>query len=345
MNCPKCGSANDDSFQFCLRCGNPLKPQSAPASSQPAAGAQSQSTLPSYPSFQQAGPPPQASYPQQPQPVQYISQPPQTGYPQQSYLPQHQHMTTSPVYPGQISSSTMNIWGPFAGFGTRRKHSGWLLDNRGDCSEKLTGQVRALFEERRIPRATITYEVLTAKGLVVENRPYFILRRGLASAGLNITQFGKDLFISLVTYLKPPVSNFRVLIVGMMALFWLFMTFVFPPILQNSISGLIGLNSIFGGYSSEPNIGGLAFALCILGPLGAINSLALGLLIIYSIFKWFTEKDILAGLRTTPNEFDEDDLMAMEKAVEQTVHQAMDDIGLDPDELIPASRQTSTRVI
>ena len=67
--------------------------------------------------------------------------------------------------------------------------------------------------------------------------------------------------------------------------------------------------------------------------------IGLYLALIFSIYKYFTEKDFLAILRTRPNEFDEDDLMALEKAVEQTVRSSLDDIGLNPADLKPAAVQ------
>jgi len=45
------------------------------------------------------------------------------------------------------------------------------------------------------------------------------------------------------------------------------------------------------------------------------------------------------------NEFNEDDLMALEKAVEQTVRVSLDEIGLDPDDLKPISDVDNNRLI
>lgn len=85
--------------------------------------------------------------------------------------------------------------------------------------------------------------------------------------------------------------------------------------------------------------------LCLIGPLGTLNGLALLLLFIYSLYKWFTERDLWAALRVPPDEFDEDDLMAMEKAVEQTVLGSLDEIGLNAEDLIPALPTTQRRFI
>jgi hypothetical protein len=161
---------------------------------------------------------------------------------------------------------------------------------------------------------------------------------------LYISEFGRDLFVSLASYLKPPISNFRVLVLGIMVLFWMFMVFIYPAAINSTLDNLVNSMNLFGG-SSDFSVVGLFTLLCLIGPLGLVDSLLLLLFASYSIYKWFTEKDLLAGLRVSPNEFNEDDLMAMEKAVEQTVRIALDEIGLDPNDLKPAISENERRLI
>lgn len=234
----------------------------------------------------------------------------------------------------QANLSAINIWGPFAGNGERRRHVGWLLDNRGDQAEILRQKISSKFTERAIPGTLVTQETLRGRGILVEARGYYLLRKGLITAGLYVTDFGRDLYLSLVSYIKSPVSNVRVLILLVMIVFWLYMSFGFPSALDRSVSSftnaLFGsLGGLFGGGDPAPDTGGLATLLCVIGPLGLLNNLLLFLFVIYSIWKFITAKDLFAGLRVTPNEFNEDDLMGLEKAVEQTVRQSMDEIGLD----------------
>jgi hypothetical protein len=246
---------------------------------------------------------------------------------------------------GKKQVSAVNIWGPFAGYGTQHRHVGWLMDRKGDRQGTLIQKVSDIFIEREIPGAVIQQVTLTERGVLVEKRRYFIIKRGLVSLALYITRFGQDLFISLASYLKPPISNFRILVVGLMLLFWAFMTLAFPAILDARLQNLIyGLNPLGGGGSST-DIGGLVGMLCILSPLGLLNSLALFLLLVYSIYKWITEKDFWAGLRVSPNEFHENDLMAMEKAVEQTVRISLDELGLDPADLQLIESRSPKRII
>jgi hypothetical protein len=247
------------------------------------------------------------------------------------------------AYHGEPQLNVLSIWGPFAGFGSRRRHLGWLLDGNGSRVEELTTKVENNFSKRQIPSTDLRQETLIARGLIVESRPYFILKRGLISVALYINKFGKDLYVSIVSYLKPPISNLRVLVLGVMLAFWAYFSFVFPSILNNQLNSLLGSFGLFNNAS--PDTGGLFTLLCILGPLGTVNDLALLLFMFYSIYKWLTERDLWAGLRVNPNEFNEDDLMAMEKAVEQTVRISLDEIGLNPDDLKPVSSSENRRII
>lgn len=215
------------------------------------------------------------------------------------------------------------------------------MDNRGEYTQTLIEKVNTKFAERSVPDAQIRYEYLTAKGLVVERRPYFILSRNLVSMGLYISHFGKDLFVSIASYLKPPISNLRVVLLGVMLLFALYTNMILPSVVSSQLNGLAG--GMFGGPA--PDLNGVMTLLCIFGPLGVLNNLALVILFWYSVYKLLTEKDFLAALRTQPNEFNEDDLMAMEKAVEQTVRISIDEIGLDPSDLKPIGSGMERRLI
>jgi hypothetical protein len=400
MICSNCGTANDQSYKFCMRCGRPLvaEPPPPPVAARPEPEPPAAAPPPQRVNTHEAPPPParvieeedpfatrpgqQPVYPSQAYPPAYIPpnqaggqpdrgahpaaypsqatppQPPQNYPPAQGqqYPPQNYNSYGQPPYNqpdqyryGSQSTGLGSLRGPFAGYGQRRRHVGWLLDNKGDCAEQLNTQVKNRFFDRRIPEGEHLYTRLMGKGLLVETRPYFILRRGLVSLGLYIGQFGKDLYISLASYLKPPVSYFRVAVLAAMALFWLYMVFGFSASLEGQVNLLMGgggmLGGLFGQQAAQPNPSSLVFLLCIIGPLGALNSLLLFLFLAYSLYKWVTDNDLLAGLRTKPNEFNEDDMLAMEKAVEATVRMAMDDIGLPTTNMRPTSVQPPVRLI
>jgi hypothetical protein len=66
----------------------------------------------------------------------------------------------------------------------------------------------------------------------------------------------------------------------------------------------------------------------------------------YSIYKFLTEKDILALFRSPPTEFQEDDIVSLEKAVGETVRQSADLIGIDLKLLDPGqARRSKKRLI
>jgi len=348
--CPNCGTKYEAEYRFCMKCGTPIAQSSSPALSvesdaalgQPlpegsGQGSTTEWVQPVYspdkvlspyrdtqqnqiPSVQVPNARPVSSTGQ---PQQYIGVSGQSARPYQA--------TAIPL----VNVSAFHIWGPFAGYGARRRHVGWLLDNRGDKAEDLNQKIYQKFSERSIPGTTVTKEILKGRGILVENRTYFLLRKGLVTTGLYVSKFGQDLYLSLVSYLKPPVSNLRIGILVVMLLFGLYMSTGFASALNNSLTGFANSalgsfgSGLFGGNVAEPSAGGLAFLLCVIGPLGLINNLLLFLIFAYSLWKFLTEKDILAALRVTPNEFNEDDLMALEKAVEQTINQSMDEIGLD----------------
>ena len=64
---------------------------------------------------------------------------------------------------------------------------------------------------------------------------------------------------------------------------------------------------------------------------------------LHMIYHFITEKDLLALLRTPPNEFQLDDTIALEKAVEETIRQSMDAIGLDANLLTPSETYSPRR--
>jgi len=240
----------------------------------------------------------------------------------------------------ESSQLLVNIWGPFAGYGDRKRHIGWLMDGKASYFQTLNDRIAYRLSIRQIPNLKISHIVLNAKGLIVESRPYFIVKKGLISLGLNVSQFGEDLFISMATYIKPPISNFRILILCLSVLFAIIGLPIMKGIISSAADQLLSSfqSTSFLGGSSEENFGGFLLAmLCVIGPIYMINGIALQLAIWYSGYKWLTEKDLIKILRVKPNEFNEDDLMALEKAVEQTIKSSLDDIGLDP-----ASLRTST---
>lgn len=327
MYCPVCGTQNNNDSFYCMNCGNPINSAVVQGNQDKKQPGPQINNIPGYSPYQNQGGP---------------------------YYPPGRMGSYSP-FSTREGSAFLHIWGPFAGYGTQRNHNGWLMDNKGDKSNEIIEKIRNKFSDRMIPNSIAEEKELVAKGLIVEKRPYFLLNRKMVTIGLYITEFGKDLYVSIASFLKPPISNPKAFILLFMLLFAGYTSCILPMTIENQINGLgMGLlgsalgNSLggsFGSDFSDANPLGLISLLCFIGPLGFINYFLLGLYFVFSGYKWLTEKDFLAPLRTTPNEFNEDDLMAMEKAVEQTVRIAMDEIGLDPDDLKPVISSERRRLI
>ena len=313
--CSQCGTANAAGFRFCQSCGAALIAPSASTGSPPDLA----TTVP---------PPPPPTYaPEQAQPIAPTYRP----------LQAHPVPYAQPV--GQMGTggfSVVSIWGPFAGYGERGRHVSWLLNNLGERAEDLIASVARRFQERQIPGAWIQPRTLTGRGLAVERRPYHLVSRGIATAGLYIARFGQDLYISQVTYAKGAINLLRVTILVLMVLFQLYMTFGYTSSLNDAIQSAFGSINLLTGVGGG-DVGALGFLLCCIGPIGTLNALALALAGLHMIYKFLTDKDPLALLRTPPNEFQYDDIVALEKSVEETVRQSLDAVGINSALMPPAS--------
>lgn len=316
MNCPKCHKQNPAGSRFCQYCGTELVSVSAPQKpvTQTTPGPVTDRPAPAGVS---------SSLPRQP-----ARQTAQTAVQGQSPVGQL----------GKGGTAAGSIWGPFAGYGTRGRHASWLLDDLGHKANDLHNAVTERFHKRQIPGSNMHWQTLIAKGLLVERRPFYFIRRGITTVALYIAQFGQDLYISQVTYVKGPITAVRSIIVGLMVAFALYFTFIYTSVLTGRIESFLGGFDLFGsGGAAFPT-----FLLCVVGPVGMLNQLLVGLLFIYSLYKWLRERDFLAILRARPNEFQEDDTVALEKAVEETVRQSLDSVGIDA-KLMPESQEYGSR--
>ncbi len=291
MNCFNCGKPNRPGSAFCQYCGQKLDSK--------AAGETSVISKEAYPPAATYAPPTKPAHP--------------TTF---QAKPSEKQM-------GDAGTQLLDIWGPFAGYGNRGHHASWLLNDLADKANPLHEAVTKRFEQREIPHTKMQWRTLTGKGVQVEQRPFFLIERGITTVALYIGRFGRDLFISQVTYAKGPISSFRVLVLGLMVLFQLYYTYGYGSTLANTIGGY---NPFFG---SGPDIESILFMLCIIGPLGLLNTVLLALALTFSIYKFLKDKDFLALLRVPPNEFQMDDIVALEKSIEESVRQSLDQVDID----------------
>ena len=221
----------------------------------------------------------------------------------------------------------LSIWGPFAGRGSRGQHATWLLNELGDRAEQLVTAVTQRFDQRQIPKARIDHKLLTVQGLLVEKRPYYVITRGLTTVGLFVGRFGRDLFVSQVTYYIGRIDPFRVLVAGLLVCLMV-LPFIAYQSGVNGISNLLTPSVLGGSGGSGFNTIWVQLACC-LSPFSLLAYLVMPVAILLSIGRFLSENNLLFLLRTPPNEFQLDDIIALQKAVEETVRQSLDMVGID----------------
>lgn len=281
---------------------------------------------------------------------------------------------------GMTGTTLVNPWQPFAGFGEREHHETWLLDNLGDRAEDLRDSLSDRFVERKIPGAEITRKRLSGKGFLTECRDYYIAKRKHVSVGVLIARFGKDLYISQVTYFKGPISTARLLIYLLMLAFQVLFVIgitsfystvqygvltlsstphstnpndlqepsLAPPQPDQDFTALFNIDKIINTYIQK--IWGLmqsiALLACCLSPLGILNMIVLAISTTLILYRAVTRKDLLSIFRQSPNLFQEDDRAALEWSVYKTIGESLDKIGISSAVLPPlAEYKFKRRVI
>ncbi len=359
--CPSCSAENSDNSRFCLNCGTPLAgaapaqppapaPETAPAAAalpQPAAAPPPAAAVPPPPVYPAVPP----ALPPAPEPLGYPPPPPlvrPAGAPAPVYPPPYPASPTAqavplppppapaayPASPGapvapypaiQPQTATppfLNIWGPFAGQGKPRRHAAWLVKDRGEQSAVILPGVLADLQSRQVPGMVVYQTMLPGRAIAATARPYLLLRRGPALVGLYAEPCGRDLYLSLASYVRTPLDPWRIGLLVLMVLAWLFMVFVFPGWLGDA--GQIALatigNSAFGAQAASPS--DFFYVLCVVGIPGALNNFALLAFLVFSLYRWLTQRDALAALRIPANEFFEDDRLLMEKLAADALRQA-----------------------
>ena len=319
MQCSHCGHTNLTGASYCKNCGSKMAtsqvvgniPSSFPASAAP--------TMVGQGTYQ-----PHLGHQPPALPVGSGSSPGYSSYPQSYGAPPVSRM-------GFVGVSPFNLWGPFAGYGSRGRHVAWLLGTLGDRADMLRQAIGARFAARAITDALFVDKILVGKGVAVERRPYFLIQRKLVTAGLYIARLGEDIYISQVTYTRSPISKARIVLFVLMILLQIFFLLGgFGYTLDNLFSS----TTLLGG---GPDMGAFLFFLCCIGPLGLLNTVALLIAGVISIWRGVTDKDPWVVLRTSLNEFNHDDMIALEKAVEETIRECMDQVGIDRRLLPPAA--------
>lgn len=319
MNCPECSFVNPDNSTFCVKCGSRL-PQVNPAG-QYITGATSTPTFMAPP---QHVPGPASSY-SSPSPTLPPYSAPPTSYPPPGaptgstpWSPQ----TIAPPPPmtqmgtGQGLASFRRA---FAGRGTLITHFSWLLtgNNAYTQSGAINSSVVSILRQRSIAGTTITQEKLMERGIAMEERDYIVARRGITTVFTYVAPAGPELYISRATTALPPISYIRAAILALLAALMI-LGFIQP-----------GLAGPYGTLGMSP------FAI-LLYALSYPIAIFLVVMLIASFVYWLVENDFLVYLRANSlNDFQLDDIAMLEKMIDETVREAVKQVGLDESKITP----------
>lgn len=295
MECPNCGAHNEDDRLTCEICQQPLPRPSGKSVSGEGAIADHKV----HPVTQAAS---------------------QARHETPLYVP-------VPVVPASLT------WGPFAGYGKRQAYGGWFIPNVGEQAASMLTLLEQGFRQSYSAVAEVFVKAFTAHGLQreVEARNYLVFRRGQATLVVYIVPSGKDVFISVASFLKPPLSRLRV---GMLAFFILlalafflyFPAWVVDWVLKVQMNG----NVI---WENPWNVLNLLLGVLVIAPLGAASVSVFWVVMGKATLAWIREMDFWAPLRMSPHEFHQDDLLIMHKALEQALLGVLDDLGLSSADL------------
>lgn len=256
-----------------------------------------------------------------------------------TYAPRFQQMGT-----GQRAQ--IGFFAPFAGKGRRADFWANLFDGLGHRAEEVFQSAQQKIGARQIPDAFANVEVLTDQGIIVEQRTFFTIKRGVATVSLYIAPFGNDLYISWDTFVLPKLSLTKIALAVLL---------LAAPVLACGVSflSMTMLSSAATAASRDPFGRGasdlvgaltplLCLTLCCVGPLALISFFTLPSAFRTVVYTTLTERDPLAILRGDVSEFQQDDIIALEQAVHHTVLMTLDEIGIDT-KILPAASFVGVR--
>lgn len=310
--CPQCSYENPDQSSFCVRCGNRLQPS----------GQSGNSPMATYSPGMASAPPNAVSY--SPFAQSYLPPPTQTPPAQQSWAPNATSPTGYPLpSPAQMGTGQglASIRRAFAGRGTLIMHHSWLLDGKHVEADSVRTAIKEMLQQRNFSGLNIFPERLMEKGLMMEERDYLTVRRGVSTVFVYAAPAGNDLYISRATTVLPLISYARAVILGL-----LFMLLIIALISQQTASSSI---TPFGTVSISPTA-------VLLGLLFYPLLLFFIIFLVRSFINWLFEKDFWIYLRpNTLNDFQLDDIALLEHGTDYVVRDAVAQLGLDASKIVP----------
>ncbi len=339
--CSQCSHVNPDQSGFCIRCGNrlPAPGQTGQFAPGPFNPGSSSTSFPTYISPQSAPPtlgngnsggslPTYVSAPPPSSPstgTQLPSSfPSNTGYlpPSGPTNPAWSTSTLAPPPPGPqmgIVQSTGSFRRAFAGHGLVITHYSWLLTGDHAHASAVRDAFRDKMRQRNVSTLMVNPEMLTERGLLMEQREYVVAQRGAATIFAYMAPVGQDLYISRATTVLPVINILLVAFHCLLALI-MFIGFVSRPspdmLLYGNFTGYI-LSGIFTGLSYPILLYFIVF-------------------FVRAFTFWLFEKDFWRYLRFKRlHDFQLDDIVLLEHLTDNVVHEVVEQIGLDASKIIP----------
>lgn len=207
----------------------------------------------------------------------------------------------------------------FAGHGTLVMHFSWLLPGDHAHASAVRNAFQEKLRQRGIPKLNANPEMLSERGILIEEREYVVAQRGIASVFTYIAPAGQDLYISRATTVLPAISNVRIVILSLLALI-MFIGFVSHPSTDMLLYGNI-LGYVFSGIFTVLSYPILLFFIAFF---------------VRSFISWLVEKDFWRYLRPNVlNDFQLDDWALLEHVTDDVVHGAVEQVGLDATKIMP----------
>jgi hypothetical protein len=209
----------------------------------------------------------------------------------------------------------------FAGRGTLIMHYSWLLDGKQVEAASVRTAILELLQQRKYAGLNVFPERLIERGLIMEERDYLTVRRGVSTVFIYAAPAGNDLYISRATTVLPIISYARAMILGLLFLLMI-IGFITSSQAANNVSP----------YAYVP-ISPLSLGL---GFLAYLLLIFFVIFLIRSFISWLTEKDFWIYLRpNTLNDFQLDDIALMEHSTDYIVRDAVAQLGLDASKIVP----------
>ena len=321
MTCPQCSYSNPDQSAFCVRCGNKLFSTGQTGQITGTMGNPSP-----FPSVSSASlPPVYAAMP--------VVPPATPGM--QPMVQVAPVMSPVSAYPAQMGTGQglASIRRAFAGHGRLIMHYSWLLEGQHTQAVPLRTAVTTMFQQRNASGLRTGPERLMERGLLMEERDYVTVQRGVSTVFVYVAPAGQDLYISRATTVLPTISYWRAALLGL-AVFLLLLAFTAPSSLQ-SLASNASTSSAYGGSSALSAAIGPIIITFLLSLLAAPLLIILLVFFVRSLYSWFIEKDFWVLLRPGYlNAFQLDDIALLEHTSDSIIRDAVKQLGLDATKII-----------